>query len=126
MAYGYNEGIEVENIIWGVDPYPSMYDEESNASLYRMVTEDELHEVLKYFKGDKSLGLDGWMVELFTHFFDVFKRDLLDMVEDSRVTRAIHQHINSTYISLIPKRCSPSSFSDYRSISLCNLIYKVI
>ena len=112
MAYGRNEGIEVEDIIWGVDPYPTMYDEDSNASLYKMVTEDELHEVLKSFKGDKSSGPDRWTMELFTHFFYPFKRDL--------------QHINSTYIALIPKHCPSSNFADFRPISLCNLIYKVI
>lgn len=90
MAYGHNEGIEVEGIISRVYRYPTMYDEDSNVALYKKVTEDELHEVLKSFKGDKSPGLDRWTVELFTHFFDLFKSDLLDMVEELRVTGNIH------------------------------------
>jgi len=74
LVYGHNEGIVVEDLIWGVDPYPSMYDEDSNATLYQKVTEEELHEVLKSFKGDKSQGPDGWTMKLFTHFFDLFKK----------------------------------------------------
>lgn len=103
-----------------------MYDSDTNATLYKMVTEDELHEVLKSFKGYKSLGLDRWPLQLFIHFFDLFKSDLLDMVEDSRVTGSTHQHIISTYIALILKQCPSTHFSDYRPISLCNLIYKFI
>lgn len=90
MAYGRNEGIQVEDIIWRVDRYPTMHDEESNAALYKKVTEDELHEVLKSFKGDKSPGRDGWKAELFTHFFNLFKSDLLHMVKESRTMRNIH------------------------------------
>jgi len=38
----------------------------------------------------------------------------------------VHPHINFTYISLIPKKASTRSFSDYRLISLYNITYKII
>jgi hypothetical protein len=37
----------------------------------RPCTKEELLEVLKAFANDESLGLDGWMVEFFIHFFDL-------------------------------------------------------
>lgn len=52
-----------------------------NDEFYKEVTEGELPGVIKSFKGDKSLGQDGWTIELFTHFFELFKEDLLGMVE---------------------------------------------
>jgi hypothetical protein len=52
--------------------------------------------------------------------------DLLQMVEDSRITGKIAGGINSTFLVLIPKDGSLVSFNDYRPISLCNLIYKII
>ena len=34
--------------------------------------------------------------------------------------------INSTFLALIPKEASPSSFDRYRPISLCNSTYKIM
>jgi len=122
LAYGCNEDIIFEDLIQGIEHYPTMYDWESHDELFKCITEEELLVVLKYFNGDKILGPVGWTVELFTPFFDLFKNDPLDMVEDSTITR----NINSTYISLITKRCPTTYFADFRPISVCNLIYKVI
>jgi hypothetical protein len=38
----------------------------------------------------------------------------------------VGKSVNSTHISLIPKSSSPSSFENFRPISCCNLIYKII
>jgi hypothetical protein len=48
------------------------------------------------------------------------------MVEDSRIKGKILGSINSTFLVLIPKQHQPLAFSDFRPISLCNLIYKII
>lgn len=34
--------------------------------------------------------------------------------------------LNHTYISLLPKKSNPAVVSDYRSISLYNMVYKLI
>ena len=47
---------------------------------------------------------------------------LLNKVNPLWVGRAL----NSTFLTLIPKCDKPSSFADFRPISLCNLIYKLI
>ena len=51
---------------------------------------------------------------------------LLRVVDESRVSKIIHGPINSTFIALIPKLDHPSSFDDFRLISLCNCLYKII
>lgn len=38
----------------------------------------------------------------------------------------MHAPINTTFIALIPKTNSPQSFDDFRPISLCKCVYKVI
>jgi len=71
--------------------------------LFRLVSINELKEVLFSFKKDKSPGPDGWTVEFFTVFFDLVSKDLLEMVEETRNLGKIIMGINSTFIALIPK-----------------------
>jgi hypothetical protein len=86
----------------------------------------EILVVLKGFSKDKSLGPDGWMVELFLSFFDLVGDDLLEAVEESRRSGEVNKSLNSTFLVLIPKVNKPSTFGDFRPIALCNLIYKII
>ena len=99
---------------------------EQEDDLNALVSKEELEGVLKWFKKDKSAGPDGWPIEFFIHFFELMNNDLLIMIEDSRVKGRMYDGFNSTFIALIPKTDHPSSFQDYRTISLCNCIYKII
>jgi len=94
--------------------------------LNKPVSLGELESTFKWFKRDKSLGLDRWPVEFYLSFFDIIGLDLLVVVEESRILGRIHEPINSTLIALIPKMDSPLYFNDFRPISLCNCLYKII
>jgi len=48
------------------------------------------------------------------------------MVEQSRIGGHITGTINHTFIALIPKHSEVGSFTEYRPISLYNLVYKFI
>ena len=52
--------------------------------------------------------------------------ELLSAVECARVSGCIPPTLNSIFLALIPKRDKPINFADYRPISLCNLLYKMI
>ena len=69
---------------------------------------------------------NGWTVELFLDLFDIMGHDKLLAVEDCITKENIYEGLYSTYIALIPKVNKHNSFSDFRPISLCNFIYKVI
>jgi hypothetical protein len=86
----------------------------------------EVKVALASFNKDRSPGPDGWTVEFFLHHFDLVGPDLLELVEDSRLHGKIIGALNSTFITLIPKENNPSTFGDYRPISLCNLCYKLV
>lgn len=81
-----------------------MFNNEQNKELYKPVSEEELLKVMKSFKNDKCPGRYGWTIKIFLHFFDLVTKDLLSMVEESRMSGKIHQYILSTYIALIPKK----------------------
>jgi hypothetical protein len=99
---------------------------DDNVVIDRVVTKQEIWDILSNFAKDKSPGPDGWTTEFFTLFFDVVGDDLLDMVEDSRTRGKIQKSLNSTFLTLIPKENSSRTFGDYIPISLCNLCYKLI
>lgn len=118
--------VNLLDIINVANHFPRFVEEEYVEDLNDLVSAEELEGVLKWFKKDKSPGPDGWTIEFYLAFFDVLGQDLLGVVEESRTTGSIYHAINSTFIALIPKSDSPASFDDYRPISLCNCLYKII
>ena len=90
------------------------------------VSLSKIEGALKSFKKDRSPGPDGWPMEFFIHFFDLLGKDLLSAIDCARLFGLITPSINSTFLALIPKKDKPISFVDFRPISLCNLVYKLI
>jgi len=115
-----------QDALWGIELVPEMFDDAANEGFIKPISEEELLRAIKSFKKDKSLGLDGWPIEFFSHFFDLLKTDLLQMVEAFRVSSSIHSATSSTFIALIPKKNRSESFHDFRPISLCNIMFKLI
>jgi hypothetical protein len=106
--------------------FPRFVEEEDNRTLMEDVTEEELKEVLHSFQKDKSPGPDGWSMDFFEGLFDLIGKDILKVVEESRRNGYIHAPLNATVIAPIPKKDDPRSLEDFKPISLCNCIYKVI
>ena len=101
-------------------------EEDDNLSLMEEVTKGELKEVLHSFQKDKSPGPDGWTIEFFLELFEIMGGDLLKVVEDTRIIGRILTSFNLNFIALIPKVENLVSQNDFRPISLCKCIYKVV
>ena len=123
--YMKDQSISIENQTWVLDHTKIYFDVEAIALINKCITRKEVLGVLKSFPHDKCPGPDGWPAEFFIHFFDLLGGELTDLMEVFRTQGHIPANLNSTFIALIPKISDPQSFSDFRPISLCNLIYKV-
>ena len=118
--------MNLAEIIQVAQLFPLFVAQEEGRELTKEVSWGELEATLKWFKKDKSLGSDGWPVEFYLAFYDLLGEDLLEVIEESRTTGHIHPPMNYTFIALIPKTDDPTSFNDFRPISMCNCIYKII
>jgi hypothetical protein len=119
-------GASLVEIIQIVDMFPRFAEEVDNGNLMEEVSKEELKEVIHSFQHDKSPRPDGWTIEFYLGFFELVGEDLLEVVEESRRSGLIHAPINATFITLIPKVDRDETFDDFRPISLCNCLYKII
>ena len=90
------------------------------------ITLKDIKHILSISKNDKSPRRDGIPVEVYRCLFDVLGEDLLRVIELSQISGKLPGVFNSTFLALIPKIEHPLSFEDFRPISLCNFVYKII
>lgn len=96
-----------------------------NAMLTCPVSKEEVKKALFGLGEEKTLGPDGFPA-FFQKFWDILDSDIWKVVEECRAESFILKDFNSTFITLIPKNAESSTSEDYRPISLCNTMYKII
>ena len=85
-----------------------------------------MEAALKQMHPTKAPGSDGMSAIFFQKYWDVVGNDIICMVLNVINSNMSIANINRTNITLIPKINSPSRLSDFRPISLCNVVYKLI
>lgn len=93
----------------------------------RKISENEIYEVLKNMKNNKSPGSDGYTVEFFKFFWVDLKEFILKSINCifSKKELPISQRLG--IISCLPKGDKPRQFlKNWRPITLLNVIYKLI
>lgn len=96
------------------------------SSLYAPVTEKEIKNGLWALKPFKAPGVDGLHARVFQHFWVDVRALVCQEVCSIFEAKVVSEYLNETLISLIPKCQSLESLNNYRHISLCNSIYKVV
>ena len=104
----------------------SIVTEEMNSNLTRDFTKQEVDLVLKEMAPLKASGLDGMPPLFFQSFWPLIGDEVSKVVLDCLNSCHIPKEFNYTYVTLIPKVKNPEFFFEFRPISLCNVIYKLI
>jgi hypothetical protein len=81
---------------------------------------------IKNLKANSAPGTDGLSALFYQTYWEVIGPNIIDFVLNILNNEGYVQNINHTFISLIPKNNSPNTPSDFRPISLCNVILKII
>jgi hypothetical protein len=100
--------------------------EEMNFNLLKTFTSNEVDYALKHMHPLKSLGSDGMSACFYQHSWMTVREEVRMVVLDFMNNDVFDSAINDTFITLIPKIKNPSCIMEYRPISLCNVVYKLI
>lgn len=89
-------------------------------------TEEEVHVALKEMGSKKSSGPDGVFVGFYQKNWEVVGSDVVKGVFDVLNTGASVSKINHINIILVLNKKGACFTNDFRPISLCNVLYKLI
>nr|XP_027118368.1 uncharacterized protein LOC113735569 [Coffea arabica] len=98
---------------------------EMNYCLLRTYTTIEVTKALSQMHPFKSPGPDGMSPVFYQRYWHIVGRDVTRWVLTVLNEGTLPTSLNHTYVVLIPKCHSPSSITQFRPISLCNVVYKL-
>lgn len=94
--------------------------------LNRPVTEVEIVHAVNQMGANKSPGPDGFSPIFFQQNWDIVGQSVIRFVLETFRTQMFPPHMNLSLITLIPKVECPEEISQFRPISLSNVVVKII
>ena len=104
---------------------PKVITEYMNAALIAPFHGDEVKEALKQMAPFKAPRPDGMPPLFYQHFWGLVDNDVTSSVLSWRNSGTLLYPLNHTFVTLIPKTKNPEYVTQYRPISLCNVLYKI-
>ena len=89
-------------------------------------TKKEVEEALKQMHPTKALEPDGMSVIFFHIYWNIVGNDVSYMVLNVLNSNMSMAEINKTNIALVPKTKNPTKMTEFKSISLSNMVYKLV
>ncbi|KAL0294171.1 UNVERIFIED_CONTAM: putative ribonuclease H protein [Sesamum calycinum] len=99
--------------------------QEESQALVQSVTREEIKDAFFDIAEDKAPGPDGYSSGFYKAAWPVIGEEMIKAILEFFTGRLLKQ-VNTTILALIPKVRAPSTVSDFRPISCCNVLYKVI
>lgn len=99
---------------------------QDNAWLLKEVKQNEVKEVVFSLGANKALDPDGLSGIFYQKAWNTIARDTTNMVKEVFKEGKLPENLNETRITLIPKIPNHEEVSQYRTISCCNFLMKII
>ena len=115
--------ISIEDAVTDI---PNSMDAEMNQYLTTKYTRAKVERVVNQMKPFKAQGPYELPPLFFQKYWRVVGDDVVAAVLNCLQSGVIPPSINYTFITLIPKVKSPTKVTNYRPISLCNILYKIV
>ena len=100
--------------------------EQMNAMLSAPFSEEEVSNALFQIGPLKPPGMDGFPARFYQRNWAALKTKITAAVFEFFVSGSMPEGVNDTAIVLIPKVPHPKELKDFRPISLCNVVYKIV
>ena len=120
--FTFSEPSDFTNILEAVQPKVTR---SMNSMLVKEFQAGEVHKALKQMYPLKAPGPDGMPPLFFQKFWSTVGGVVTKTVLDLLNLGITPPKFNDTHIVLVPKTNSPKRVTEYRPISLCNVIYKL-
>ncbi|XP_028121381.1 uncharacterized protein LOC114318646 [Camellia sinensis] len=88
--------------------------------------EAEIKAAVKDCDGNKAPGPNGFNLLCLQKFWKVMKGDLISFMKDFHKNGRLVRGLNSSFITLVPKKENPVGLSDFRPINIVGSVYKVL
>ncbi|XP_050216415.1 uncharacterized protein LOC126667478 [Mercurialis annua] len=105
--------------------FPALSDFMLN-SLNMGITHGEIHQALFQMKPWKAPGIDGLPAGFYQNDWAVVGNSVCYFIQQTFRYGVMDTELNKTLITLIPKSSKPETIKDFRPISLCTVMYKLV
>ena len=99
--------------------------EEMNSKLSSEFTHLEVKQAINQMAPLKAPRPDGMPPLFYQHYWNLIGDDISNTVLHYLNSATFPEHLDHTFITLIPKKKNPEFASEFRPISLCNVLYKI-
>lgn len=124
--YMQREEASQSNIAAMLENIPFKISNEENFDLNTPISEVEIYSSIWSLDPDKSLESNGFTISFYHFFSNMIKTYLQRMLHFSHQFLRLWGNTNTSILELIPKESIPTTFSCFRTISLCNSSYKIL
>ena len=107
------------------DSIQTMITEEMNSKLSSEFTHLEVKQAINQMAPLKAPRPDGMPPLFYQHYWNLIGDDISNTVLHYLNSATFPEHLDHTFITLIPKKKNPEFASEFRPISLCNVLYKI-
>ncbi|KAA3477308.1 reverse transcriptase [Gossypium australe] len=104
----------------------SIVSHEVNEKLLSPFREDEIQTTLKDMGPTKAPGTNGFPALFFQQYWHIVGKDIVEFFLNILNGNTGVELANVTELVLIPKITNPSSLVNFRPISLCSVLYKIV
>ncbi|KAK4381552.1 putative mitochondrial protein [Sesamum angolense] len=114
-----------EELEKGTEAISGRLSEELLHELSQPYTAEEVSKALSQMASLKSPGPDGMPPFFFQKYWHIVKTDVISTTLALLNDLTLPPGLNHTHIALIPKCKKPDTLTQFRLISLCNVVYKI-